>query len=249
MTLQAIADALNRERIKTKTGRRWAPETVRYVLANDLYRPYVKRAGVMPRLTARVLLIVIVLLLVFGLRHIAAGAGQQVANLASYIGGVFALIMMYLYLKPRAVCTVEFYEHIPGASPNRTFRLLVRNPGNVPVRIVRFTAHFQGDAEPPGYTDYARLFEGRVLEPSAEVPVWLNDAEMRRRTGFTVVYRGWLPMNFEARCRAGPYGVTFVETVSLAGEATMSARGMVAGPPARNANEPEEGKEDFGGER
>lgn len=37
-TLQAIADELNRERIRTKKGKRWAPEQVRYILGNELYR-------------------------------------------------------------------------------------------------------------------------------------------------------------------------------------------------------------------
>jgi hypothetical protein len=41
LTLRAIAETLNRDRIKTKKGKRWAAEQVRYVLNNELYRPYV----------------------------------------------------------------------------------------------------------------------------------------------------------------------------------------------------------------
>ncbi len=39
-TLRAIADALNTDRIKTKKGRTWAPEQIRYMLGNELYVPY-----------------------------------------------------------------------------------------------------------------------------------------------------------------------------------------------------------------
>ena len=45
LTLRAIVDQLNGERIKTKTGKRWAPETVRYILANELYKPHVGQGG------------------------------------------------------------------------------------------------------------------------------------------------------------------------------------------------------------
>jgi len=41
-TLQAICDALNRQRIPTKTDKRWRPGTLTYLLANDLYQPYLK---------------------------------------------------------------------------------------------------------------------------------------------------------------------------------------------------------------
>lgn len=40
-TLRAIAAALNADRIRTKKGKKWAAEQVRYILANDLYQPYV----------------------------------------------------------------------------------------------------------------------------------------------------------------------------------------------------------------
>ncbi len=42
LTLRAIADVLNKERIKTKKGRKWAPEQIRYMLANELYEPYLR---------------------------------------------------------------------------------------------------------------------------------------------------------------------------------------------------------------
>lgn len=40
LTLRAIADALNKDRIRTKKGCTWAAEQVRYMLANDLYKPF-----------------------------------------------------------------------------------------------------------------------------------------------------------------------------------------------------------------
>jgi site-specific DNA recombinase len=41
LTLRTIAEALNRDRIRTKKEKRWAAEQVRYVLGNELYGPYV----------------------------------------------------------------------------------------------------------------------------------------------------------------------------------------------------------------
>jgi site-specific DNA recombinase len=41
-TLQAIADELNSNSVKTKTGKKWAAEQVRYLLANDLYSRFEK---------------------------------------------------------------------------------------------------------------------------------------------------------------------------------------------------------------
>jgi site-specific DNA recombinase len=41
LVLRRIADTLNRDRIRTKKGKRWAAEQVRYVLGNELYGPYV----------------------------------------------------------------------------------------------------------------------------------------------------------------------------------------------------------------
>ena len=42
-TLQAICDALNRQRIPTKTGKKWRPGTLTYLLKNtDLYGPSLK---------------------------------------------------------------------------------------------------------------------------------------------------------------------------------------------------------------
>jgi site-specific DNA recombinase len=40
LTLRAIADTLNRDRIRTKKGKRWAAEQVRYILLNELYKPF-----------------------------------------------------------------------------------------------------------------------------------------------------------------------------------------------------------------
>jgi recombinase len=45
LTLRAIANTLNRDRIRTKKGKRWAAEQIRYVLGNELYRPYVGEIG------------------------------------------------------------------------------------------------------------------------------------------------------------------------------------------------------------
>ncbi len=43
LTLRAIADTLNHERVRTKKGRKWAAEQVRYILANELYGPYIRQ--------------------------------------------------------------------------------------------------------------------------------------------------------------------------------------------------------------
>lgn len=40
LTLRAIADTLNRDRIRTKKGKQWAAEQVRYILLNELYKPF-----------------------------------------------------------------------------------------------------------------------------------------------------------------------------------------------------------------
>lgn len=40
LTLRAIATVLNTDRIRTKKGRKWAPEQIRYMLANELYQPF-----------------------------------------------------------------------------------------------------------------------------------------------------------------------------------------------------------------
>jgi len=45
LTLRAIADTLNRDRIRTKKGKRWAAEQVRYLLGNELYETYVGETG------------------------------------------------------------------------------------------------------------------------------------------------------------------------------------------------------------
>lgn len=42
LTLRAIANLLNRDRIKTKKARRWAAATVAYILQNKLYASYLK---------------------------------------------------------------------------------------------------------------------------------------------------------------------------------------------------------------
>jgi len=42
LTLRAIASVLNEDKIRTKTGKRWAMEQVRYILKNPLYQPYVR---------------------------------------------------------------------------------------------------------------------------------------------------------------------------------------------------------------
>lgn len=41
LSLRAIAAALNKDRIPTKTGKRWSAEQVRYILGNELYKPYI----------------------------------------------------------------------------------------------------------------------------------------------------------------------------------------------------------------
>ncbi len=46
LTLRAIAEALNRDHIRTKKGKRWAAEQVRYILNNALYLPYLSEIGV-----------------------------------------------------------------------------------------------------------------------------------------------------------------------------------------------------------
>lgn len=43
-TLRDIADVLNTDRIKTKKGRKWAPEQIRYMLANEVYQPFLGEA-------------------------------------------------------------------------------------------------------------------------------------------------------------------------------------------------------------
>lgn len=43
LPLRAIANAPNRDRIRTKKGKRWAAEQIRYILNNDLYKRYLER--------------------------------------------------------------------------------------------------------------------------------------------------------------------------------------------------------------
>jgi site-specific DNA recombinase len=44
-TLREIAEILNGDNIPTKTGKRWAAETIRYILRNALYGPHVERGA------------------------------------------------------------------------------------------------------------------------------------------------------------------------------------------------------------
>jgi len=158
---------------------------------------------------------------------------RTVVDMASLLGGVFALIAMWLYLKPTVIVTIETYEYVPGTG-NRRFRLVVRNTGNVPVRLLRFDQEFQDNTPPGSWTDLSPMFVGRDgrtwrdLPPSAEIPVWLNEAGINRRTGFAVVYRGrhsaWLPWNLRASARfdVRDYGVVY--NVSLTATAVGSAQ-------------------------
>lgn len=148
---------------------------------------------------------------------------QSVVNVASVLGGIFALIAMWLYLKPTAIVTIETYEYVPGTS-NRRFRLVVRNTGNVPVRLLRLEQAFQDGTPPGNWTDLSRMFEGRDLPPSAEVPVWLNEADMDRRTGFAVMYRGWFPWDLRVQTRfdVRDYGVVY--NVSATATGSVEAR-------------------------
>src|SRR3989304_1258528 len=85
---------------------------------------------------------------------------RTVVDMASLLGGVFALIAMWLYLKPTVIVTIETYEYVPGTG-NRRFRLVVRNTGNVPVRLLRFDQEFQDNTPPGSWTDLSPMFVGR----------------------------------------------------------------------------------------
>lgn len=176
---------------------------------------------------ARIAMVVVIAVLVLGFVFILAGGGQSIANAASYMGGIFALLAIWLYLQPVAVCTLDPYEYIPGTSTSRLFKLSVRNAGNVPVRIVQFIEHFQSDPPPPSRTEYTRYFEGKTLNRQAEVPVWIPEAEMSQRKGFTVRYKGWLPWTRETTCHLAPFGVTHYVTVTATAHGKASVTAMV----------------------
>jgi len=44
---------------------------------------------------------------------------RTVVDMASLLGGVFALIAMWLYLKPTVIVTIETYEYVPGTGNRR----------------------------------------------------------------------------------------------------------------------------------
>lgn len=169
-----------------------------------------------------------VLLVAYLMFVVLSGRGQTPANIASLLSILLASVALWFYFRPLAICTVEMYEVVPGEGRPRTFRLVVRNTGNVPLRITRFEAEFQGGVPRPSRIDYARLFlrEGKPLAPSAEIPVWLTASEMDGRTGFVVTYRGWFPSEYQARCDVGPFGVTFHETMTATamGKASVTAK-------------------------
>lgn len=56
-------------------------------------------------------------------------AWRDVVDVASVLGGTFALIARWPYLRPTAIVTAKTYEYVPGTGSRRC-RLAVRNTGN-----------------------------------------------------------------------------------------------------------------------
>ncbi len=118
----------------------------------------------------------------------------------SIFGGTLALIAIWLYLRPSVIITIETYEYVPGTDTRR-FRLVIRNIGNVSVRLQKFEQAFRDNRPPLDWTDLAPMFENRNLPPRAEVPVWLGENDVQERKGFSITYRGWLPWELRTQAR------------------------------------------------
>lgn len=155
-------------------------------------------------------------------------AWRVLVDVLSVLGGLFALTAMWLYLRPQAVVTLEAYEYVPGAG-SRRFRLVVRNTGNVSVRILRMNQEFQNGRPPDTWTDLSPMFTNRDLPPSGEIPVWLEEADMARRAGFTITYKGWVPRQHQNSVRfdVKHYGVVYNVSAMSAGVASATAIGEV----------------------